>query len=71
MGPMASLDFTVTAADTARAVGSGDLDVLGTPRLLAWMEAATCAALAEDLDEAETSVGTAVSAGAPAPECAR
>ena len=36
---------TVTGADTARAVGSGDLDVLGTPVLLAWCEAATCAAL--------------------------
>jgi fluoroacetyl-CoA thioesterase len=48
----------VTAADTARALGSGDLDVLGTPRVLAWLEEATCAAL--DLDASRTSVGTRV-----------
>lgn len=56
----ARLTFTVTDADTAAAVGSGDLDVLGTPRLLAWCEAATCAALADHLDPASTSVGTRV-----------
>jgi fluoroacetyl-CoA thioesterase len=43
--------------DTARALGSGDLEVLGTPRLLAWCEAATCAALT-DLAPGVTSVGT-------------
>ena len=42
----ASLSFTVTDDDTAAALGSGSLAVLGTPRLLAWCEAATCAALA-------------------------
>jgi predicted thioesterase len=42
-------------------VGSGDLPVLGTPRLLAWAEAATCAALARSLEEGRTSVGTRVS----------
>ena len=36
----------VSVDDTARALGSGDLEVLGTPRLLAWCEAATLAALA-------------------------
>lgn len=44
--------------NTAAAVGSGDLDVLGTPVLLAWCEEATCAAL--DLEEHQTSVGTRV-----------
>ena len=57
----ATLSFTVADADTAAAVGSGDLPVLGTPRLLAWAEAATCAAVAEELTEAQTSVGTRVS----------
>ena len=57
----ASLTFTVGHADTAAAVGSGDLPVLGTPRLLAWAEAATCAAVAEELEERSTSVGTRVS----------
>lgn len=61
MTAASTLTFTVTADDTAAAVGSGDLPVLGTPRLLAWAEAATCAAVAGELAEAETSVGTRVS----------
>lgn len=56
----ASLAFTVGEDDTARAVGSGTLEVLGTPRLLAWLEAATCAALEPILDQGATSVGTRV-----------
>jgi predicted thioesterase len=52
--------FTVTEADTAEALGSGDLPVLATPRLLAWCEAATCAAIEPALAEGETSVGTRV-----------
>jgi predicted thioesterase len=47
--------------DTAAALGSGDVPVLATPRLLAWCEAATVAALAPLLDEGSTSVGTRVS----------
>ena len=54
----ASLVFTVTDDDTAAAVGSGTLPVLGTPRLLAWLEAATCAALEPTLAQGSTSVGT-------------
>lgn len=57
----ASLTFTVTDDDTAAAVGSGSLPVLGTPRLLAWCEAATCAALEPSLADGSTSVGTRVS----------
>lgn len=60
-GQAATLQFEVTEADTAAAVGSGDLPVLGTPRLLAWCEAATCAAIAETLEPSRTSVGTRVS----------
>jgi fluoroacetyl-CoA thioesterase len=56
----ATLTFTVTEADTAAAVGSGSLPVLGTPRLLAWCEAATCAAIDPTLAEGSTSVGTRV-----------
>jgi len=41
-GPLTTLAFTVTDDDTAAALGSGSLPVLGTPRLLAWGEAATC-----------------------------
>lgn len=60
-GQSATLQFEVTEADTAVAVGSGDLAVLGTPRLLAWCEAATCAAIEGSLDDSQTSVGTRVS----------
>ena len=58
VGASASVRRTVGDDDTARAVGSGDIEVLGTPRLLAWCEAATLAVL--DLDETRTSVGTRV-----------
>jgi predicted thioesterase len=54
------LRFEVTGGDTARALGSGDVDVLGTPRLLAWCEAATVAALADRLAVERTSVGSRV-----------
>lgn len=59
-GRSAQLSFVVTEADTAKAVGSGSLPVLGTPRLIAWCEAATCAAIDGDLEDAATSVGTRV-----------
>jgi fluoroacetyl-CoA thioesterase len=55
-----TLTFTVTNEDTAIAVGSGSLPVLGTPRLLAWCEAATCAAIEPALADGTTSVGTRV-----------
>jgi predicted thioesterase len=54
------LRFTVTDEDTAEALGSGSLPVLGTPRLLAWCEAATCAAVEPELRAGETSVGSRV-----------
>lgn len=56
----ATLRFTVTDDDTAAALGSGSLPVLATPRLLAWLEAATCAAIAPSLGDDATSVGTRV-----------
>lgn len=60
IGQQASLARTVTEEDTAVALGSGDLPVLATPRLLAWCEAATCAAVADSLEPGRTSVGTRV-----------
>jgi fluoroacetyl-CoA thioesterase len=65
----AALRFTVSAADTAAALGSGTLPVLATPRLLAWLEAATCAALDPSLPAGSASVGTrvAVEHRAPSP----
>lgn len=49
--------LVVTSAHTAVALGSGDVDVLGTPALLALAEAACVEAIAPDLPEGETSVG--------------
>jgi fluoroacetyl-CoA thioesterase len=59
-GDTATLSFTVAPQDTAQALGSGDLPVLGTPRLLAWCEAASCAVLTPSLGPGQTSVGTRV-----------
>ena len=56
----ATLTFTVTDDDTAAALGSGSLPVLGTPRLLAWCEAATCAAIEAVAAAGATSVGTRI-----------
>jgi predicted thioesterase len=58
LGRTATRELVVSEADTAIAVGSGSLPVLGTPVLLAWCEAATCDAL--DIPDGRTSVGTRV-----------
>jgi predicted thioesterase len=50
----------VTEADTAIALGSGDVPVLATPRLVAWLEAATVEAAASSTAPGQTTVGTAV-----------
>ena len=59
---MAELTFTVSAVDTATALGSGDVPVLATPRLLAWLEAATVAAAVDAgaVGPGQTSVGSRV-----------
>jgi fluoroacetyl-CoA thioesterase len=60
-GLRTSITAEVTEADTAQALGSGEVPALGTPRLLALAEAACVAAIAPNLDEGETTVGIAVS----------
>jgi len=59
-GLSADLTYVVSADDTAIALGSGDVPVLATPRLLAWLESATVAALDGVLTAGSTSVGTRV-----------
>ena len=66
-GLTATVDRTVGDEDTAAAIGSGSLSVLGTPRLLAWCEAATCAALEPALEDGQTSVGTRIALEHTAP----
>jgi predicted thioesterase len=60
VGAAARVQLTVTDADTAQAVGSGDVPVLGTPRVLALVEAATVGATANRLPPGATTVGTRV-----------
>ena len=50
----------VERSDTAQRVGSGDLPVLATPRLLAFVEEACVACVAGLLSEGLTTVGTRV-----------
>ncbi len=60
-GLSAARTFIVSDADTAKALGSGSLRVLGTPRVLAWAEAVTCATIQNALADGATSVGARVS----------
>jgi len=55
-GLAARVDLTVTEADTASALRSGDVPVLATPRLVALCEEATCLAVVDDLEDGTTSV---------------
>ena len=58
---MQATQHTVTDADTAERLGSGDLPVLATPRLINWIErAAFAAAAGEGLETGQTTVGTMV-----------
>ncbi|MFC6081620.1 thioesterase family protein [Sphaerisporangium aureirubrum] len=59
-GLRAELLIMVERGDTAMRLGSGDVPVLGTPRLLAVAEAATVQAVQSHLPQGQTSVGTKV-----------
>lgn len=60
IGLAARSSLTVGEADTAAVLGSGDVPVLGTPRVVALAEAATVAVVADRLPAGETTVGTRV-----------
>ncbi len=59
-GARAQILVMVEREDTATSVGSGDVPVLATPRLLALAEAATVQAVRDRLAPGQTSVGTRV-----------
>src|ERR1700755_410550 len=59
-GLSARVELTVTDSDTAQALGSGDVPVLATPRVLALVEAATVVAAATRMATGITTVGTRV-----------
>ena len=67
VGMTASIDFTADAATTAIALGSGDVPVLGTPKVVALVEEAAVAAIVNGPDTGATSVGTALSIDHRAP----
>src|SRR6202050_4833476 len=60
VGQQAEITVETGPRDTAAALGSGDVPVLGTPRLLALAEAATVRGLDGALAPGQTSVGTRV-----------
>ncbi len=55
-----SFEHIVTEADTAAVLGSGDLPVLATPRLVNWLEHVTFTASRALLEPGQTTVGTLV-----------
>ncbi|MEU4229828.1 thioesterase family protein [Nonomuraea sp. NPDC026600] len=59
-GLRAQLLILVEMSDTAQEIGSGDVPVLATPRLLAVAEMATLQAVRPHLAPGETTVGTRV-----------
>ena len=59
-GQAGSHHAVVGEDDTAISLGSGEVPVLATPRLVAWVEAAAVAALEGALPEGSTTVGTRI-----------
>ncbi len=57
VGMQGSVSTLAEREDTALEVGSGSLLVYATPCMVALMEGAACEAIADGLDEAETTVG--------------
>ena len=57
-GLISIVSIIVADTDTAAAMGSGDVPMLATPRLLALAEAAAVAAITPGLEPGLTSVGT-------------
>ena len=60
IGLTGKVSMTVGDADTALAMGSGQVEVLATPRLVALGEEACCGALGGALPAAKTTVGVRV-----------
>lgn len=59
-GSTGRVELTVTDADTAQTIGSGDVPVLATPRVLALAETATVLVTSRTLPTGTTTVGTRV-----------
>lgn len=53
-------EYVVTEADTAIHFGSGQVTVLATPKMIAWMEGASLNAVLPSLPEGFDTVGTSI-----------
>jgi fluoroacetyl-CoA thioesterase len=60
IGASATVQAVVHQHDTAVSLRSGDVNVLGTPRLVAWLEEATFGVLHELVSAEHTTVGTRI-----------
>lgn len=58
VGAVGTASTVVTPENTAAAVGSGSLPVFATPYMIALMENAACNAIADALEDGQSSVGT-------------
>ena len=56
-----TVETVVNEENTALAVGSGDMEIFATPMMIALMENAAAACIAEQIGEENTSVGTMIS----------
>lgn len=59
-GMVGNAKCIVNKQNTANAVGSGELEVFGTPMMIALMEQATCQCISECMENDETTVGTKI-----------
>ena len=66
-GKQGTARTVVTTENTAKAIGSGNLEVFATPMMVALMEEAACNCIADVLSTEQSSVGTAISVAHTAP----
>ena len=60
IGKSATAMVLVDKSNTAKAVGSGSLDVFATPMMIALIEAAACNCLSDGVEAGYSSVGTTI-----------
>ena len=60
VGQKNKITIAVQTTDTAKAFGSGELEVLATPRMIALMENCAYKCILNDLDDGASTVGTMI-----------
>ena len=61
VGSSGTAKTVVSNKNTAKAVGSGNLDVFSTPMMIALMEEAACNCISDAMEPGQSSVGTQIS----------